>query len=311
MVSIIIPIHNSEVFLPKCLNSIVSQTYNQLEVILVDDGSTDDSGTICREYCGRYSNFKLINNDGEHGVSRARNIGLNASTGEYIVFVDSDDYVDERYIEYLVTALERNQTDIEICAVVRESVCADIISQPKRGLEKYFCLDDSYDSSGFYAHRGIWACIFRRSILLNDKGQILQFNQQIPIGEDLLFFTEALSRASNVHYSSDTPCYHYVIYQNSSYHNADLKKMYSNIIVHKKVVDIISHTAGKKAKESAQLRLIYKCFDTYRMFKNKTASDTVIMSRLLSDMRELTPDVLKAHLGLGFTLYWLKTILWD
>lgn len=310
MVSIIIPIHNSAAFLHRCLDSIVFQTYKQLEVILVDDGSTDESVAICRKYCSRYSNFKLINNNVAQGVSRARNVGLNISTGEYIVFVDSDDYIDERYIEYLVTSLEINQTDIEICAVVRESPEAEIISKTKRGLEKFFCLDNSYDSLGFYAHRGIWACIFRRDVLLNDTGGILQFSQQISIGEDLLFFTEALSRACRAHYSSDTPYYHYVIYPNSSYHNADLKKMYSNIIVHKKVVDIISNTAGKKARESAQLCLIYKCFDIYQMFKNRNERDTVIMERLISDMCELIPEVFKAHLGLRFTLRWLKAVFW-
>ena len=102
LVSIIVPIYNVEEYLKKCLETLVSQTYNNIEIILIDDGSTDKSGIIADKYANNYNNIIAIHTL-NRGLSAARNLGIDNAKGEWIVFVDSDDYVNSRYIETLVT----------------------------------------------------------------------------------------------------------------------------------------------------------------------------------------------------------------
>ena len=101
MLSIIIPIYNSELYLKECLDSLVSQTCKEFEVILVDDGSTDCSVKLCDLYCSVYSNFRYFYQSNE-GPSAARNTGLKHVTGEFISFIDSDDYVANDYVETIL-----------------------------------------------------------------------------------------------------------------------------------------------------------------------------------------------------------------
>ena len=101
MVSIIVPIYNSEKYLHACLDSIVSQTYKNIEIILVNDGSIDKSGVICDEYSRKYNNIKVFHKE-NGGVSSARNLGIDNATGQYLAFVDPDDYIDANMYEILV-----------------------------------------------------------------------------------------------------------------------------------------------------------------------------------------------------------------
>ena len=100
LISIIVPVYNVQEYLPKCLDSIINQTYKNLEIILVDDGSTDNSGRICDEYAKRDKRIKFIRQKNS-GQANARNKGIKESKGKYIAFVDSDDWIDEDFIETL------------------------------------------------------------------------------------------------------------------------------------------------------------------------------------------------------------------
>lgn len=113
-ISIIIPVYNCEKSIEKCISSIISQTYNNLEIILVNDGSTDNSRNICEKYCAKYKNFYLINQENS-GPGAARKKGLERANGDYISFIDSDDYVDKLFYEKLVNSLEENNADIVEC----------------------------------------------------------------------------------------------------------------------------------------------------------------------------------------------------
>ena len=117
LVSIIVPVYNVENYLEQCIYSAVSQTYKNIEVILVDDGSTDDSGTICDRYAEKDNRVTVIHkNNG--GLSSARNAGIEVAKGEYITFVDSDDYVSRYYVENLVSALEKSGSDLAVSMFV-------------------------------------------------------------------------------------------------------------------------------------------------------------------------------------------------
>ncbi len=113
-VSIIVPIYNTEKYLKTCLDSIVNQTYKNLEVILVDDGSTDNSGKIIDEYAKKDSRIKAIHQKNA-GQSAARNIGLKKATGDFISFIDSDDRVDKDFISELLAPYQNGNTSITVC----------------------------------------------------------------------------------------------------------------------------------------------------------------------------------------------------
>ncbi len=111
MISVIIPIYNSEKYLKKCIESIVKQTYKDLEIILVNDGSTDSCGKICDDYAENDNRIKVIHQE-NRGLSAARNAGLKVASGEYITFVDSDDYIENDTYESVFTAIEQFGSDL-------------------------------------------------------------------------------------------------------------------------------------------------------------------------------------------------------
>lgn len=114
LVSIIIPVYNCEKYLDKCLSSVIAQSYQKLEIIVINDGSNDNSGKMIQEYADNYANILPIN-QANSGVSAARNNGIEKASGEYLLFVDGDDYLETEYIKKLVEAAQRNASDLVIC----------------------------------------------------------------------------------------------------------------------------------------------------------------------------------------------------
>lgn len=114
LISVIVPVYKVERFLNRCVDSILSQTYENLEVILVDDGSPDCSGKICDEYAAKDSRIRVIHKE-NGGVSSARNTALDLCTGDYIAFVDSDDYIHPEMYEKMLSALQEHQVDLCVC----------------------------------------------------------------------------------------------------------------------------------------------------------------------------------------------------
>ena len=110
LVSIIVPVYNVEKYLEKCINSILGQSYNNIEIILIDDGSTDESGFICDEYRRKHSNIK-VKHKSNAGLGYARNTGLELIEGKYVTFIDSDDWVSSDLISHMYEATENNQVD--------------------------------------------------------------------------------------------------------------------------------------------------------------------------------------------------------
>lgn len=113
-ISLIIPVYNVEKFIRKTLESVCAQTFKDYEVIMINDGSTDNSLSILKEYETRYKKFHLINQD-NCGLSRARNVGVDAATGEYIAFLDSDDFLDPEFLDVLYNNAVENDADISCC----------------------------------------------------------------------------------------------------------------------------------------------------------------------------------------------------
>ena len=118
LISVIVPIYNVEKYLDRCIYSIKQQTYKNIEVILVDDGSPDNCGNMCDEYVKQDSRFRVIHKQNE-GLGFARNSGLDIARGEYVVFIDSDDFVKEEYIEKMYSEIKNKNVDTVVCGICK------------------------------------------------------------------------------------------------------------------------------------------------------------------------------------------------
>ncbi len=130
LITVIVPVFNTQEYLKKCVDSFLAQTYTDLEILLVNDGSTDESGKICDEYEKKDSRVRVIHKE-NGGLSDARNIGIKEAKGNLITFFDSDDYVDEDYIQYLYELKVKNNADISVCAYSIVNEVGDILFSVK------------------------------------------------------------------------------------------------------------------------------------------------------------------------------------
>lgn len=133
LVSIIVPVYKVEKYLSKCIDSLINQTYKNIEIILVDDGSPDNCGKICDEYASKDERIKVIHKENE-GLSAARNDGMDICTGEYVTFVDSDDYISYSFCEDLMNAINENNADIAICNI-KKFIDGESVKEEKIDLE--------------------------------------------------------------------------------------------------------------------------------------------------------------------------------
>lgn len=196
MISIVIPIYKVEPYLRRCLDSVLAQTYTDLEIILVDDGSPDGCGAICDEYREKDSRIKVIHQE-NRGLSGARNAGLAIASGQYIAFLDSDDYVDPDMYEKLLTVLLENDADIAECGYrwVKPDVTYDRENTGNvdvytniEALEKLYFGDQMFGGISIV----VWNKLYRAELLEN-----LCFAQGL-INEDVDFTPRALYQARRI-----------------------------------------------------------------------------------------------------------------
>ena len=146
LISVVVPVYNVEQYIRECVDSIVSQTYCHLEIVLIDDGSLDNCPVICDEYAKKDSRIKVVHQK-NGGLAKARNVGIENSSGEYITFIDSDDYIASNYIEILYRGIIENNADVSIAsfrsfeknntAVIEDSSCQFATISKKRCFENY------------------------------------------------------------------------------------------------------------------------------------------------------------------------------
>lgn len=193
-VSVIVPIYNVETYLPKCLDSLVAQTYADIEIIAVDDGSTDGSASILDDYAARYPRIRAVH-IANGGVSHARNVGLDLATGEYIGFVDSDDWVDIDMYELMVTAMT-DDVDMASAGTIVEGPNGTYthfsIQAESRLFSREAALLEMFTTeSPILLGAGVVDKLYRRRLIDSDNGRV-RFSANILSGEDALFTWEAM-----------------------------------------------------------------------------------------------------------------------
>lgn len=127
LISIIIPVYNVEKFIGYCVDSVINQSYTNIEILLIDDGSTDSSDILCDEYARTDNRIKVIHKT-NGGLSDARNVGIGIATGKYISFIDSDDYILPTYIEYLFNLISKSNADISVCQLINVDESNNVLS---------------------------------------------------------------------------------------------------------------------------------------------------------------------------------------
>lgn len=213
MISIVVPVYNAKASLRKCLDSLAQQTYTDFEVLLINDGSTDKSPEICREYGERDSRFRLITQENA-GPAAARNTGMELAAGKYVTFVDSDDYVEPDMLEALFHRAEESGADITVFGYYLEKN-----GESKRVAPVYepgvyrgeACRKLNLDMIDIHTKANLppysWVRFLRTDFL---KGLDLRMDPAIYRSEDYLFWVQVHFRAACVCVASDLALYHYI-----------------------------------------------------------------------------------------------------
>ena len=197
-ISIIIPVYNSAEYLPTCLDSVLAQTYQNLEIILVEDGSSDNSPHICEEYAERDPRIHLIN--GAHsGPGAARNQGINAATGTYIVFVDSDDICEPKLIETLLTNIPDESNSMAICGIRLTDENGNPTGEFMENYRVLSAHDYVSDILSVWKANplcgGVYSKLYRREILQNNK---VLFEENTTYAEDFCFNLKCLQYVGKI-----------------------------------------------------------------------------------------------------------------
>lgn len=225
-ISVIIPVYNTEQYLEKCIQSVLDQTYTNLEIICVDDGSTDNSGAILDAFAKKDERIKVIHKENE-GVSEARNTALCVATGDWIGFVDSDDYIDADMYGTMLEANEQQEADIiscgyyleyeDRCVVAENKKCVPTYAVDTREFLKYVYERDNYKGVASY----LWTRLLRRGLVYNEDEKLVRlFSKEFDVSEDLVFLAE-LMRDSKKSLYVDKPMYHYLQRENSACHDEE------------------------------------------------------------------------------------------
>ncbi len=199
MISVIIPVYNCEKYISRCVDSVLNQSYKDFELILVDDGSTDSSGVLCDGFLQRDKRVLVIHKK-NGGASSARNAGLEIANGDYIAFIDADDWVDANYLDALIKPMIYNQeVDIVLMPSVDESsmelVIGEQVNKRREGcIEKKAAVLAliKKEISGIWA---VWSKVYKRKIFNS-----LKFNEALCYGEDLIINLELFLRAQKIYY---------------------------------------------------------------------------------------------------------------
>lgn len=296
-ISVIIPVYNTEKYVERSVRSVLEQTYQNMEVICVDDGSTDHSGAILDRLAEEDERMVVIHKANE-GVAKARNLALERATGKYIGFVDSDDYINSSMYSELVSAIETNNADIATCSyyMAYDSYVERAINYrpvPERPMDIKDFLIYIYERDVYKGVAGyLWTRLFRSSLIKEEKGNdlLVQFNNQFCGADDLAFVADVNMRAKTIVYV-DKPLYNYYQRKGSIAHDEKKQldtffwiKTYEYLIekytmeeVDKNVLDIIkrmyvfrcgkllevARDVGDKEKENLLLGKIRNYLDVY------------------------------------------------
>ena len=239
LITVMIPAYNAQKYIGRCIESLLKQTYKEIEILIVNDGSKDNTKSICEDYSQKDSRVRLVNQE-NGGEGAARNTGLKEAKGKYLSFVDADDYVKEDFIERLYTNLVNNNAGLAICGftelredTVLNETSGDItIMNQEEGMEMLL-REDSF--KGY-----VWNKIFDLDIIRQKK---LSFDVSLAVWTDVLFVFQYMRHIDKIVFDP-TPEYYYIYLETSVSHGGGnnviaVEKSYSAIRAKEQMIDDI------------------------------------------------------------------------
>lgn len=250
IISVVVPVYNVEKYLPECIDSIISQTYSNIEIILIDDGSTDSSGNICDNYSKKDKRIKVIHKENT-GLSDSRNLGINLSKGNLITFIDSDDIIDKNMLEVLYKNMKKEKADISIIAysiLTKKGCKCPLLPHIYMKLNSKDAIDYSYRMKYFSV--SAWGKLYKKHLFNNIKYPTKK------ICEDQ-YTTYKLFYKSNIIVYDSSPLYFYRC-RKSSITNSKISDTFDCIISSKEVLDFTTKIYGSPI-ESVTLNYVLFC----------------------------------------------------
>ena len=344
--SVITTVYNQENYIKDCIESVINQTYSNLEFIIVDDGSTDNSYNICKEYAEKDDRIKLIRKE-NGGVSSARNVGIADISGDYVLFLDGDDFYCLELLENCYNELQKENFDIITFGIYHCDENKEVYLE-----ENKYCLQDSiknYSSLFNFFFTNIKRCSIIKNQcysanLIKQNGKVIGFNETIRYGEDILFCLKVTALAKSVSYIKYLGCY----YRKNSYSftlNAkmlerfnslcEMEKDFYSFIIEKELTSLTSNFAEifwfifdlqmvfgymdlywKVTKEKLEiLKFTDNFFNLKKLYKEYKKKSKTHYNKLEDKYIAYRDDALKKYLisqnkfALNFRLFNLKVIM--
>ena len=286
LISVIVPIYKAEKFLERCVSSILNQTYKEIELILVDDGSPDMCPDMCDRYAAIDSRVYVIHKK-NGGVSTARNAGLDVARGEYIAFVDSDDYLEPSMYEKMMKKALKYDCDVVMCDCIKEFMeCSLVYSHNIRGgfynfeqlKEEYYPHLLIMENVEYPATISNWTILWR-STLNKDK---MRYEPGIRFSEDLLFGAKLMYEAESFYYMKGETYYHYVMNPSSASHTYDPDKWNNYKLLHGRIKIEFENSEDFDFSHQIDLCLLFFLFNTIKDIYGTTLSDYDKKDKILS-----------------------------
>lgn len=262
-ISVIVPCYNIESYLPRCIESILAQTYKKLEIILISDGSTDGTDEVIREYAKKDSRIIPVFKQNS-GVSDTRNRGLDIATGDYIGFVDGDDYIEPEMYETLLKNAIENNADISHCGYQMVfpsrvdyyyNTGKKVIQDNKKGIRDIIV--------GDYVEPGIWNKLYRLNTLKE-----LRMPPDIKINEDVIFNFYAFVNSQKSVYE-DLPFYHYILRKGSAATcKINQNKLFDPVRVRKEIFEYSLKNLDNEIQSVAYSSYLNSIINLYRVVSN-------------------------------------------
>lgn len=280
-ISVIIPVYNVQEYLRKCLDSVIGQTYDNLEILLVNDGSTDRSGEICDYYASRDSRIRVIHQQ-NGGLASARNTGMDAAKGAYIGFVDSDDWIDLDMYEFLYNLLHQHQADLSICRLkeithaklINRSTGQLLVCDGLSAVKRIFRREND-----FHIGYSVFNKLYKKELLDN-----LRF----PVGrltEDIYFTPKLMYRCRKCVYQ-DTAKYNYLKERPGSIMNAAIhsKRVFDELDGYREIERFFCERNVKEyARMVREIYLIKLMYFHYRVASSQGKDEEIILKALKTD----------------------------
>lgn len=290
LVSVIIPAFNAQDTIARCLDSVRRQTYENLEIIIIDDGSSDATGMICREYEAHDKRIHVIFQE-NRGVSSARNVAISLFQGEYVTFVDADDWIQEDMISSFVFAAQKYGVNL-VTSVASDrnrdgTESAYQAPLPKNDLVVNIETEFSFQEA--YAHGVVWGNLFHRNII-----EGIHFAPDLYVGEDSLFFAQAVRRCEKLVFLSHR-YYNYVINDQSALHGNFNEQKFTEVIAWKRISELFKE--NQRLNASACLAYSLRCAEIMTKIYCAEGMKHAGITQLNLELRRLKPYWNSAALG--------------